>query len=1438
MGRGGRTARLARGALPAGLAALCYALAFAQRPGKAWSDTRLELSVDPALFLHRVTSVWSGTTDLGHVQSGQFVGYAFPMAPWFAATHALGVPMWVSQRLWLGSLLALAAWGAVRLMDELYGSARGPAHLAAGALFALNPYTVTFVSRGTFTLLTYAALPWLMLAAHRGLLEPRGWRAPALIGLLLASTGGGVNAAVIAWALVGPAALAVYELAVLRRPLRAAGSLAWRAAACAAVGSAWWAVPVLLQSRYGADFLKFTEQPGTIWGTTSLSESLRLLGFWVTYVGVGFGPLEPYLSVAPTYLFSRPVVVGTFLLPLLATLAPPLARRWRYAPFFALLAALALLVMFAGFPAGTPLRRALTFTYNHVASVQFLRTTYKAAPLLALSLACLAGAAVAWIVGALRSGRVRLAGLRVPAPAALVLCVVPVAAALPLFEGRAIDPALAYGSVAGWWRQALADSDRSTPPGLRAAVVPGELFGWYGWGGTVDPIGPALARRPLAVREIVPYADRRSSQLQASVDDLVQQARLVPGQLDPLLRLMGVGEVLVPADTRRLRSGSIDPADAAYALRGQALVRRPLASYGPERTHRPASGRGGPRVRLPRIRRFTGPATSADGMVRVQPLSGATVLDGDADGVTALAADGVLRPERALFYAADLDPARLRSLVGAGARLVFSDSARRRVTSPSRLRANHGPTLGPHDPISEDSPTSSPFSDPRALTTADYGALAFVRAPMSPGFALYPQSRAYAAVDGDPATGWLADPNLDAAQHYLELGLRTPRDVAAVRVLPHADAVSRTTELGVSVNGGSERKVRLRPGWSTVPLDARPLRTLRLRVTGVEARGRGGAGGIDELRIPGLRAVEALRLPTTLAQLARGLDLSRAEVDIALERTTADFPYRAGADVGVPQRRDPVHMVDAEAGIERIVTLPEARAFGASGWASVAPAAPDPLIDRLVGFPRGFRLSSSSRFEGVPGRRASSAFDGDPRSAWVGDRGTGRPPWIAFRAPRAVRIAKLRILPGPPEYAAPARVRVVAAGAAAPALRVGPDGVVRLPRPLRTRAARVEIVAARAPRGREARRRLAAVAIGELRVPGLRAPRPRRTGSFASACGALRIGAMRARVRGSVRALDAGEPLRLESCGGGLALPAGTSRLSAPPGAVFRPDHLLLTSPPPAGPPVAPQPPGTVVSQGRGDWAARDGARLALRAPAWLVLAQSWSDGWRAFCRDASGTERALGRPVPVDGFANGWRVGPDCREARFEFAPQRLALVGYALSAVGCASLLAVLLAGALRRRARPRLAAPPAWVAEPPADPRLRVGLPAAVGAGAAVAALTWFVFALRAGAALGLATVALLRVGVSARRLLWLAAACVAALPVVYLLFPARNDGGFNPDYANDLLGAHWIAVGAVCALAAGSLLAAAALRSRERRVSAAAPGSRSSTSAPRVPAGDGR
>src|SRR5439155_5317405 len=129
--------------------------ALVQRPGVTTSDTKIDLHVDPVGFLADVAAAWSPTADLGHVQGGQYGGYLLPMGPWFALGRLLGLPDWLVQRLWLGTILALAAWGIVRLLDALLGRPRGAGHVVAGLMVLLNSYVVVFAARTSVLLLGY-----------------------------------------------------------------------------------------------------------------------------------------------------------------------------------------------------------------------------------------------------------------------------------------------------------------------------------------------------------------------------------------------------------------------------------------------------------------------------------------------------------------------------------------------------------------------------------------------------------------------------------------------------------------------------------------------------------------------------------------------------------------------------------------------------------------------------------------------------------------------------------------------------------------------------------------------------------------------------------------------------------------------------------------------------------------------------------------------------------------------------------------------------------------------------------------------------------------------------------------------------------------------------------------------------------------------------------
>src|SRR5439155_6725923 len=109
---------------------------------------------------------------------------------------------------------------------------------------------------------------------------------------------------------------------------------------------------------------------------------------------------------------------------------------------------------------------------------------------------------------------------------------------------------------------------------------------------------------------------------------------------------------------------------------------------------------------------------------------------------------------------------------------------------------------------------------------------------------------------------------------------------------------------------------------------------------------------------------------------------------------------------------------------------------------------------------------------------------------------------------------------------------------------------------------------------------------------------------------------------------------------------------------------------PPSGDPTA----GSVLDPGRPGNGERDGVRLDVRRPAWLVDGESYNRGWRATCDG-----RSLGPPVPMQGYANAWRVRPGCRNVDVAFAPDRVLPWGYGISLVTCLALAAALL---LRRR------------------------------------------------------------------------------------------------------------------------------------------------------------
>jgi hypothetical protein len=1392
------------------LAVGCFVLALLQRPGWAVSDTKIDLHVDPGRFLADAAAPWTTDISLGHVQSGQYGGYLWPMGPFFAVLRELGLSPWLVERLWLGTLFFLGAWGVVKLLDALLDRQRGLAHVVAACAYTLNPYVVTYTDRVSVTLLAYAALPWLLLIVHRGVRE-RGWLWPALFALIVTSSGGGINAAVTAWALVAPLALLLYEPALRFVSWRDAWTFAWRTALLGAITSLWWVVPLAVQSKWGLPFLPYTEQPGTIWGSTSASESLRLMGFWLSYAGVGFGSaLHPYTDDATPYLFWAPAIIGSLLLPALALGGFGWTRRWRYAPFFLGLVLLGVLIMMAGFPEGTPLRKGVTFAYNHLVSLQTLRTTYKAGPLPALGLAVLGGLAASAAWGWLSARRAAWRPIVLVAAAAVL-----VFSAWPFFKGDGVDKQLTWKSIPAAWTDVSDDLDQSLGDDHRAMVLPGQLFSYYTWGGTVDPILPTLSDKPVAVRQVVPFADLRSVDLQWSTDALISQQRVIGPQLTRLLDLQSVGSVVTATDDDRDRSGALDPNAAARELRLAGLD-EPDATYGPTTAQPAQNGDLAPTLDLPQVRRQDLPARS---MVQLVPRDRAAVVDGSAGGIVDWAAFGALPEGEALRYAADLTPHEIQTYAAAGGPIVISDSNRRRVFVPSQLRANLGATLSPDDPISADGHQLNPWPDRSTdvQTVAQLTGVRYLRAPFSPQVPQFPEHRPFAAMDGDPQTAWLADRTLTADRWYLDVGLDHRMDVPTIDLTPYGDERGRVKE--VAVNG---KRFKVHEGRNRLPVDLHDVDALRISmvdITDPPPGVDGGAGGIRELSIPGVHVTEALRPPTVVESALRGADLQRTPLTYLFERTRGSDPYHQDTIHGPWSAGYAGDEGDAETGLQRIIDPPATRTWALRAWTSVADDAPDHALDELVGGRVPGEFDSSSRYEGLPIRRASSAFDTDTNTAWVGGWGgsAGATAWLSWTTPQPRTVRAFRFVAPAEVVRHPTRVRLEVDGKPGPAVAVGAGGTVTLPAPVTGSRFRLDVLSAAFPHGaRGPALGRDAVGIAEVRGAGIPRVAPRRSGRFDSTCSlTVDVGQAQTELRttGTVADFDAGRPLPARGCST-IALRAGQQRLSVPGTGPLRVDLLKMTSAP-REPAPAVGSAGKVTSTGTAGRGTRDDVRVDVTQPAWIVLGESFTTGWRATCDG-----RSLGAPVPMDGYAVAFPVEPGCEVVDFTFAGNKPVLYSAIISGVASLALLVFAIVALVRRRGRVPREEPATPLPDPPTA---RVALRWALAWGVAAALVGAFVFALRAGVVIGPVVAFVLWRGIDAKRLAVAAGGLLAiVVPILYLAVPIRDRGGYSTSAPMDRIAAHWVAVAAIVLLLLALYRAVAGVKAeRARRPSTSTP-----------------
>lgn len=778
------------------------------------ADTKLYLYSDPADLMDRAMNAWDPTQFGGYVPH-QAVGYLWPMGPWFRGADLLGLPDWMAQRLWLGTLLLVAALGVRRFLLHL--SFTPTAAAFGGLAYMFSPYVLPYEARTSAMLLPWAGLGWLCWITARGSVS-RSWRWPAAAALVLATVAQ-VNGAATVFMLAGPALVVVD--AALRGARRGALVYALRAGALGTVVSLWWIVAVVLQARHGADVLSYSETLESVSSTSNAVEVLRGFGYWLSYVGLDTVPLT---TAARGALSSGLSVFSSLLLPVLAVGALAVTRRavGRLGILFVVVGVV--LAVGAHPIAGpSPLFDAVLSRPDSTLALA-LRSSTRAAPVMLVGLAIgLALIVDSPLWGRLTSGRLapRLRGSLAPATGVLLLASLLVAAPDRILQGS-VDPNLSFDAVPESWNTAAAAVEAATDDGARILQVPGQEFGSYTWGHTNDPALPAVTSRPVLTRDLLPLGNPQMMDALLALDDAVREGRLDPAALVALGGTLSYGAVFLPGDTRpdRYVTPSADDIVEANRLAGS------LVDLG-----------GGHRALL--LPRGTGTA------VRQQEAT--LLLAGDGKGLVDTAAAGFLGGGTVRYTADVPDDAlaaelrRSRGLIvtdtaapaarhwrGSRDALGFPEDVAGRLAAMVRDRADV--RLPVFDRVLDGDRTSFEQEGPVRARATSYGS------PLG----YQPEHRPFRAVDGDPATAWRVGTGADPRGAVLEVTAASP--VGSVRLLqPAGDR--RITKVSVSLDGGPWRERSLFTADTVIDLKA-PATILALRIDSVDgdADARDGVG--------------------------------------------------------------------------------------------------------------------------------------------------------------------------------------------------------------------------------------------------------------------------------------------------------------------------------------------------------------------------------------------------------------------------------------------------------------------------------------------------------------------------------------------------------------------------------------------------------------------
>jgi len=1322
------------------LAALAYAPLLAVRPGVVTPDTKTYLYLDPTRFLSQVAFMWNPTVGLGTV-SHEYIGYLLPMGPFFAVFHLLDVPVWVAQRLWLGSILFAAGLGVLYLSRIL--GLRGPGPAAAALAYMLSPYFLQYSGRISVILLPWAGLP-VMLGLTIVALRRGGWREPALFAVVVAVVSG-INASSIIYVGVGPVLWLLYAVVVLRESTwRHALGTALRIGLLTLGACVWWMAGLQVEAAYGVNVLKFTETVPSTSATSNPADIVRGLGYWYFY---GADHLGSWTNAAIRYTQDIALLATSFAVPVVALVAAAFVR-WRERAYFLVLLFVGLVLSVGPFPFSNPTvigRQLKAFMTDTTAGLA-LRSTDRATPLVLLALVMLlaSGLTALW-------NRLSVAGL----VAAVLVAGLVVANNPSLFLGDTIANNFTQPATLPGYQLAAIKHLNATHPGTRVFAIPGNDFAAYRWGDTVDAPQPALLNRDFVTREQQIMGSIATADTLYATDAPLQDGTANMNALAPMARLMGAGDLMVEYDQQYERYGVPQPQLLALQLGQTPLgladpvsfgTPRPNISIGSTLNEQDLSVPGNPGWPSP-IVTYTVPDPRP--LVRGESDTGAIVMEGDATGLNNLAGIGLLNTGSAVYYAGTLahDPARLRDLAAKGAQLVLTDTNRKQAFRWDTLTANAGYTETPSENPAKNDLSDSPIElfPGTSVTSKSYASYAGAVSVTASGYgnpvSYTPENRAYSAIDGNFDTAWTAGTFVsDPRGQWWQAGFASAVTTDHITVVqPQSGDRSRwVAAVTLTFDGKDPIRYELNAAshvtsGQTLTFPSRTFHTLRVTIDSTTndsaPPAAAAAVGFSEIEIPGQHVHEVIEMPTQMLSTLGGASAADRLTVVMTRQRTSQFPPRS----------------DPEATMTRQFTLPTARTFSLSGSASLSALIPDDEIDRLVGrtptASTGLQDAySSGRLPGGLQNTASATLDGDAATAWQPGFGTnaqiGSTLTYDLAKPQSLGGLTLQVI-ADGRHSVPTAMTVTSGSqvrsVVLPPIADGtvPNAVTTVPVSfaaltgshfvLTFTAIRPEYAANYYSAGRLA----LPLGIAEVGIPGIRSAATPANLPGTCVPNLLSIDGrpVAVAVVGSVQhALDDGEA-QVVPCGPdakGITLAAGphvvqTAAGHNPPCASvpttctgWNIDQLVLDSAAGggAGPAVFPTTAGTPLLAATQPGPSPDvsatsshidshGVDVSSAAqPFELVLGQSVNKGWHAVAEPGPGAPAGahpvdLGPPLLVDGFANGWHVSTaDLRavggpgfSVELTWTPQREIWAALAVSGV---TLLLCLLLGFLPARSR----------------------------------------------------------------------------------------------------------------------------------------------------------